>query len=88
MNIRRNNYGLKLSPITRILYGIIGLLCIAVDVGILYVMYATAAWVTAVLQAPYVVTWLLILFIALFTGGVVIILLVAGAMGIYGALVG
>ena len=91
MNTKLNSFGYgsrKLSPTSRILYGLAGLFLILIDIGILYVMYAAAAWVSGVLGAPYVVTLLLLLIIGLFTGGVVLMIFVVGIIAIYGALVG
>jgi len=88
MNIKRSDYSTKLSPLSRILYGLIGLFLILIDVVIVYAMYGTAVWVSEVLSAPYVVTLLLLILIALFTGGIVLIVFIGGILGIYGALVG
>lgn len=78
----------KVPRLNRIIYILVGLLLLTIDIGIVYVLYTSAAWLASLIAAPAVITLLLMLIGAFFFGGIILILLVFGVIGVFVGVVG
>ena len=83
-----NEYKTKTSPFKRITLLLIGTLLLIIDVGIVYILYTAAVWLTALVTAPAVVTILLTILGVLFFGSIIMILLISGLVSLYMGIVG
>ena len=83
-----DKYNTKISTPKRIVWLILGSGLLIVDALLIYILYATAAWITALITAPGVVTILLTLIGIVVFGSIIMILLIFGLVSFYMGVVG
>jgi len=83
INPRTLNYATgNPSKFTRLIYGLFGLLTLIVDVGLIYAIYSSAAWLLGLINAPAIVILLLAFAGVLFFGGIIVLLAIIGGAAV------